>query len=124
MILLREIDGSYRTPASENLVYQTLPAMVFGFPLMFLAPWAATDNLSALIVCIIVGVCFVALNILLFRRSIFKKQYARAAAKHAADAANEDGGQLPPPEEQSSCPSSEIADVPADTGSDDAPPQS
>ena len=124
MILLREIDGSYRTPASENLVYQTLPAMVFGFPLMFLAPWAATDNLSALIVCIIVGVCFVALNILLFRRSIFKKQYARAAAKHAADAADEDGGQLPPPEEQSSCPSAEITDVPADTGSDDAPPQS
>ena len=26
MILLREIDGSYRTPASENLVYQSLPA--------------------------------------------------------------------------------------------------
>ncbi len=84
MILLREIDGSYRTPASENLVYQSLPAIVFGFPLMFLAPFAAKDDLSALITCIIVGVCFVAFNIILFRRSVFKKQYAKAAARRAA----------------------------------------
>ena len=84
MILLREVDGSYRTPASENLVYQQLPAIVFGFPLMFLAPYAATNDLAAIITCMIVGVCFIVLNILLFRRSIFKKQFARAAAKHAA----------------------------------------
>ena len=45
MILLREIDGSYKTPASENLVYQTLPAMIFGFPLMLLAP-VADDGTS------------------------------------------------------------------------------
>ena len=85
MILLREVDGSYRTPASENLVYQSLPAIVFGFPLMFLAPYAATSDTAAIITCAIVGVCFIVLNILLFRRSIFKKQFARAAAKHAAD---------------------------------------
>ena len=78
MILLREIDGSYRTPASENLVYQSLPAIVFGFPLMFLAPYAATNNLAALITCIIVGVCFVVLNIVLFRRSIFRKHFSSA----------------------------------------------
>ena len=95
MILLREIDGSYRTPASENLVYQTLPAIVFGFPLMFLAPYAATSDLAALITCIVVGVCFVVLNVLLFRRSIFKKQYARAAAKRAAA----DGNEVPSPED-------------------------
>ena len=76
MILLREIDGSYRTPASENLVYQSLPAIVFGFPLMFLAPYAATNNLAALITCIIVGVCFIVLNIVLFRRSIFRKHFS------------------------------------------------
>ena len=84
MILLREIDGSYRTPASENLVYQSLPAIVFGFPLMFLAPWAAESNMTALIVLIIIGACFIVLNVLLFRRSIFKKQFARADARHAA----------------------------------------
>lgn len=74
MILLREIDGTYRTPASENLVYQTAPAMVFGFPLMFLATYAATSNLAALITCIIVGVAFIALNIVLFRNNIFKRK--------------------------------------------------
>lgn len=84
MILLREIDGSYRTPASENLVYQSLPAIVFGFPLMFLAPWAAESNMTALIVLIIIGACFIVLNVLLFRRSIFRKQFARADARHAA----------------------------------------
>ena len=91
MILLREVDGSYRTPASENLVYQSLPAIVFGFPLMFLAPYAATSNLAALITCIVVGVCFVVLNILLFRRTIFKKTYTRYLAKHGGEGAETAG---------------------------------
>lgn len=93
MILLREIDGSYRTPASENLVYQSLPAIVFGFPLMFLAPFAANNNLDALITCIIVGVCFVVLNIVLFRRTVFKKAYARYAAKHGGIESDAEGGE-------------------------------
>ncbi len=74
MILLREIDGAYRTPASENLVFQNVPAMVFGFPLMFLANYAPKSDLSALITCIIVGVAFVVLNIALFRSRIFKRR--------------------------------------------------
>ncbi len=74
MILLREIDGTYRTPASENLIFQNVPAMVFGFPLMFLANFAPKSDLSALITCIIVGVAFVALNILLFRNKIFRRR--------------------------------------------------
>ncbi len=85
MILLREIDGSYRTPASENLVYQSLPAIVFGFPLMFLATYAPTSNLAALITCIIAGAAFVVLNIVLFRRSIFKKRFASISAEGAAE---------------------------------------
>ena len=85
MILLREIDGSYRTPASENLVYQTVPAMAFGFPLMFLAPYAAESDLAALITCIVVAVSFAALNVVLFRRSIFRRK--RAAAAVSADGA-------------------------------------
>ncbi len=93
MILLREIDGSYRTPASENLVYQSLPAILFGFPLMFLAPYAATSDLAALITCIIAGAAFVILNIVLFRRTIFKKRCAaRAAANGAESEAAVDGG--------------------------------
>ena len=98
MILLREIDGSYRTPASENLVYQSLPAIVFGFPLMFLAPYAATSDLAALITCIVVGVCFVVLNIVLFRRNIFKKHFAVQAQGEAGETAETDnlaGGNTP-----------------------------
>ena len=109
MILLREIDGSYRTPASENLVYQSLPAIVFGFPLMFLAPWAAESNMTALIVCIIVGVCFVALNILLFRRSIFKKHFAARAL------AEGDGADMP---------EGDALDADADTGGTDSAAES
>lgn len=74
MILLREIDGTYSTPASENLVYQNLPAMVFGFPLMFLANFAPKSDLNALITCLIVGVAFAALNVVLFRGNIFRKR--------------------------------------------------
>ncbi len=74
MILLREIDGAYRTPASENLVFQNVPAMVLGFPLMFLANFAPKSDLNALITCIIVGVAFVVLNIVLFRNNIFKRK--------------------------------------------------
>ena len=40
VILLREIDGDFRTPAADNLVYQNFPAIVFGFPMMLLATLA------------------------------------------------------------------------------------
>ena len=90
MILLREIDGSYRTPASENLVYQNLPAMAFGFPLMFLASYAPVGNLDSLITCIIVFVAFIALNIVLFRRSIFKKRFSAARYSEGAESAAAD----------------------------------
>lgn len=63
-----------------------MPAILFGFPLMFLAPYAATSDLAALITCIIAGAAFVILNIVLFRRTIFKKRFAaRAAADDRAE---------------------------------------
>lgn len=90
MILLREIDGTYRTPASENLVYQNVPAMVFGFPLMFLAPYAATSDLAALITCLIVGAAFIVLNIVIFRNEIFRRKKSAATTDtHAATDTNE-----------------------------------
>ncbi|MEZ4509971.1 MAG: hypothetical protein R2881_10280 [Eubacteriales bacterium] len=36
MILLREIDPLFKTPAASNLVYQQLWAIVFGFPMLLL----------------------------------------------------------------------------------------
>ena len=89
MILLREIDGTYRTPASENLVYQNVPAMVFGFPLMFLATYAPTSDLAALITCLIVGAAFVVLNLVLFRNRIFKR---KSVAEGAAESAGAEEG--------------------------------
>ena len=68
-ILLREVDGDFKTPASDNMVYQTLPAIVFGFPMMFLATLAPKS--PALTMGIFV-VFFALMNLLLFRSKIFR----------------------------------------------------
>ena len=70
IILLREIDGDFKTPASDNMVYQNFPAIVFGFPMMFLATLALVKPLLTLIIFI---VFFAVLNLILFRSRIFKK---------------------------------------------------
>ncbi len=44
IILLREIDGEFKTPASDNMVYQNFPAIVFGFPMMLLATLAPKET--------------------------------------------------------------------------------
>lgn len=74
VILLREIDPNFETPASDNLVYQTLPAIIFGFPLMFLIPFAARGWNETVLVFAVVCVLFVVLVVLLFRSLIFKKK--------------------------------------------------
>lgn len=74
MILLREIDPNFETEASNNLAYQSLPAIVFGFPIMLLANWAPTSANATYITLVIVIILFIALNILLFRSIIFKKK--------------------------------------------------
>ena len=71
IILLREIDPEFKTPVSDNLVYQNFPAIVFGFPLMLLANLAPVN--PVLTVAILFGM-FIALNIILFRKFIFKKK--------------------------------------------------
>ena len=70
-ILLREIDDDFKTPASDNMVYQNFPAMVLGFPIMFLATLAIDHPLLTLIILV---VFFAVLNIVLFRSFIFKKR--------------------------------------------------
>ena len=71
VILLREIDGEFKTPASDNLVYQNFPAIVFGFPLMLLATLAPKKPYLTLI---LLAAFFVVMNIILFRSFIFKKK--------------------------------------------------
>ena len=71
VILLREIDGDFKTPVADNLVYQNFPAMVFGFPILLLATMAPTKPYMTLA---IVVVFMIVINILLLRSLIFKKK--------------------------------------------------
>jgi len=71
VILLREIDGDFKTPVADNLVYQNFPAMVFGFPILLLATMAPTQPYLTLG---IVVAFLVVINILLFRSFLFKKK--------------------------------------------------
>ena len=71
IILLREIDGDFKTPASDNMVYQTLPAIVFGFPMMFLATLAPKSPMLTLVIFI---AFFGIMNLILFRSKIFRKK--------------------------------------------------
>ncbi|MBQ3864742.1 MAG: hypothetical protein II781_02775 [Clostridia bacterium] len=71
IILLREIDSEFRTPASENMVYQNFPAIVFGFPMMLLATMAPVKPALTLLILI---AFFAVMNVILFRSRIFKKK--------------------------------------------------
>ena len=74
IILLRELDPDFETPAAENLVYQNFPAMIFGFPLMLLAAIAPDRPVLTLLILI---VFFAVMNVILFRHSIFGKKKKR-----------------------------------------------
>ena len=71
VILLREIDGDFKTPAADNMVYQNFPAIVFGFPLMLLATLAPVKPL--LTFGILIGF-FLVMNVILFRSLIFRRK--------------------------------------------------
>ncbi|MBO5403263.1 MAG: hypothetical protein J6A85_08850 [Clostridia bacterium] len=71
IILLREIDGDFVSPASDNLVYQNFPAIVFGFPLMLLATLAPKKPILTFI---LLFAFFVVMNIILFRKFIFRRR--------------------------------------------------
>ena len=71
IILLRELDPDFKTPAADNLVYQNFPAIVFGFPMMLLAALAPEKPWLTFA---ILAVFFVAMNLILFRSAIFKRK--------------------------------------------------
>ncbi len=83
MILLREVDPDFKTPAADNLVFQNFPAIVFGFPMMFLATLAPKKPVLTLIIFV---VFFAALNIILFRKFLFPKLFREHDSdKHLID---------------------------------------
>ena len=68
MMLLREVTDK-PSFAQENLVYQNLPAIVFGFPMMLLAKLAPTDPVKTFI---ILAAFLAVMNVILFRNQIFR----------------------------------------------------
>ncbi|MBO5287162.1 MAG: hypothetical protein J6B34_03475 [Clostridia bacterium] len=71
MILLRERDKDLVSYAATNIVYQNIPAMVFGFPLMLIANYAPSHPYVTL--GILTGF-FILMNLILFRSKIFKRK--------------------------------------------------
>ena len=71
IILLREIDNEFKTPAADNMVYQNFPAIVFGFPLMLLATLAPVKPILTMVLFM---AFFLVMNIILFRSLIFRKK--------------------------------------------------
>ncbi len=74
IILLREIDPHFTTPAATNLVYQQLYAILFGFPVLLLLGFAPQSNTNLWITFIVLIVLLAGYTVLLFRDSIFKKK--------------------------------------------------
>ena len=78
IILLREVDGHFKTPAADNLVYQNFPAILLGFPMLLLATFAPKNPILTLV---ILFAFFLVLNVFLFRSYIFKKRGAKTDKK-------------------------------------------
>ena len=75
-ILLREIDPNFKTPVARYIIYQVIYASMFGFPLMLLMGYAPHDVTSAIITAGILLVFLAVMNLLLFRKQIFKTRHA------------------------------------------------
>ena len=71
VILLREIDPKFKTPAADNLVYQNFPAIVFGFPIMLLATFCPKNPVLTWF--LLFGFLII-MNVILFRSFIFKRK--------------------------------------------------
>lgn len=74
MILLREIDPKFETPAANNLVLQTIPAIVFGFPVLLLMGVGPQSLGSALLTLGILAAAFLIFALFIFRKKLFHKK--------------------------------------------------
>ena len=74
VILLREIDPLFKTPASHNLIYQNLWAIILGAPMLLLLGFAARSMTWTFITLGIIVVLFGVMLLLQFRDKLFKKK--------------------------------------------------
>lgn len=84
IILLREWDPKFKTPAADNLVYQNFPAIVFGLPIMLLAAAKVIAVHPYLTFAIFIAF-FLVMNIILFRSFIFKKRKKKVKIEASGD---------------------------------------
>ncbi len=74
IILLREIDPLFETPASGNLIYQQLWAIVFGFPMLLLLGFVARSMTWTWATLGILLGLFILMFVLMYRKFIFKRK--------------------------------------------------
>lgn len=74
VILLREIDPLFKTPASHNLIYQNLWSIILGAPMLLLLGFAARSMSWTFITLGVVAVLFCIMLMLQFRDKLFKKK--------------------------------------------------
>lgn len=88
VILLREIDPDFKTPACNNMVFQTLYSLVLGAPIMLLMTFVATNWLQLGLGIGIFAVLFVVMYLLIRREDIalaIKKKKGLVVATEGAD---------------------------------------
>ncbi len=73
MILLREIDPKFQTPAANNLIMQSVPAMAFGFPMLLLAGYAAGGMIASIVTLATCVGLFALMNVIVFVKFKRKK---------------------------------------------------
>lgn len=74
MILLREIDPKFETPAANNLVLQTFPAIVLGFPILLILGYAPQSLTASVITLGVLFVLFLLMAGFIFRKKLFKRK--------------------------------------------------
>ena len=73
ILLLREIDSDFHTPAANNLVSGSSVGILLGAPVLVLVSLAAKSDLMSIVVCLIAA-AYLAILLLLLRRISFGKE--------------------------------------------------
>jgi ESS family glutamate:Na+ symporter len=74
VLLLREIDPEFKTPASNNLLLGSSFGIGFGFPLLLLVNFAAISLQNTLITMAIAGAYMAVLLLIMFKTGKRKKK--------------------------------------------------
>lgn len=81
IILLREIDPTFKTSASGNLVYQNLWAIIFGFPMLLLMGYVGKSMTAAFVTLAALAGLLLAMSCVMFRDGVKAKIAEKKAKK-------------------------------------------